>query len=77
MVCMQVLSALRVVWERGLLFVVAASVTTGREHVVAWRVRPPPGSARQYAGGARPDNVLRAALARLHALLPPPPAPLL
>ena len=69
----QVLSALRVAWERGVLFTVCASVTTGREHVVAWRVPPPPASAAQYAAPAHPERVLRHSLARLHALLPQAP----
>ncbi|KAJ8722355.1 hypothetical protein PYW08_004757 [Mythimna loreyi] len=69
----QVLSALRVAWERGVLFTVCASLTTGREHVVAWRVAPPPASAAQYAAPAQPERLLRHALARLHALLPQPP----
>ncbi|XP_075977891.1 deltex E3 ubiquitin ligase [Anticarsia gemmatalis] len=66
----QVLSALRVAWERGLLFRVCASVTTGREHVVAWRVAPPPAAQQHYAPPADPTRLLRAALNRLHALVP-------
>lgn len=66
----QVLSALRGAWERGALFRVCASVTTGREHVVAWRVAPPPAAPHHYAPPAHPQRLLRAALDRLHALLP-------
>ncbi|CAG5045535.1 unnamed protein product [Parnassius apollo] len=67
----QVLGLLRAAWERRQLFTVAASRTTGREHVVAWRVAPPRGPARR--------ELLRAAR-RLACLLrgcraPRPPAP--
>ncbi|KAF9423789.1 hypothetical protein HW555_000847 [Spodoptera exigua] len=68
----QVLQALRAAWERGVLFTVCASQTTGREHVVAWRAPPPPAAPHHYAPPARPHHLLRDALARLRALLPSP-----
>ncbi|KAI8433140.1 hypothetical protein MSG28_013987 [Choristoneura fumiferana] len=48
-----VLTALRAAWERRVLFTVATSQTTGREHVVAWRAAPPPASRAHYGRGAR------------------------
>ncbi|KAH9635507.1 hypothetical protein HF086_015000 [Spodoptera exigua] len=68
----QVVQALRAAWERGVLFTVCASQTTGREHVVAWRAPPPPAAPHHYAPPARPHHLLRDALARLRALLPSP-----
>ncbi|XP_049873351.1 protein deltex isoform X2 [Pectinophora gossypiella] len=67
----QVLSALRAAWSSARLFCVCASQTTGREHVVAWRAPPPPHRAHHYAAPACAERLLRAALARLAALLPP------
>ncbi|XP_026739245.1 protein deltex [Trichoplusia ni] len=72
----QVLSALRAAWERGVLFRVCASLTTGREHVLAWSVAPPPAQPAHYAPPAQPARLLRDTLARLARLLPaccPPP----
>ncbi|XP_049694070.2 protein deltex isoform X1 [Helicoverpa armigera] len=66
----QVLSALRAAWERGLLFALSTSQTTGREHVVTWRVPPPPSAPQHYAPPAHPERLLRHSLARLTALLP-------
>ncbi|XP_045536621.1 protein deltex [Papilio machaon] len=68
----QVLSLLREAWERRRLFTVAASRTTGREHVVAWRVLPPPSAPHHYHSG---DDELRAAARRLARLLRDCPAP--
>ncbi|XP_068633289.1 protein deltex [Battus philenor] len=62
----QVLSLLRAAWEQRRLFTVAASRTTGREHVVAWRVPPPPAAPHHYARG---DADLQAAARRLARLL--------
>ncbi|CAK1580693.1 unnamed protein product [Parnassius mnemosyne] len=86
----QVLGLLRAAWERRQLFTVAASRTTGREHVVAWRVAPPP-SAPPRAPHSAPhaERELRRAARRLARLLrgaraprppvraarPPPPPP--
>lgn len=67
----RVLAALAAAWERRRLFAVCASLTTGREHVVAWRVPPPPADAAAYAPPADAGALLRAALARLHRLVPP------
>lgn len=69
----RVLAALVAAWERRRLFTVCASLTTGREHVVAWRVPPPPADAAAYAPPAEPAALLRAALARLLPLAPPRP----
>lgn len=66
----QVLSALRAAWERGVLFRVCASLTTGREHVLAWSVAPPPAQPAHYAPPAQPARLLRDTLARLARLLP-------
>ncbi|CAH0715209.1 unnamed protein product, partial [Brenthis ino] len=60
----QVLSALRLAWERRALFTLARSRTTGREHVVAWRARPPPAAPHHYLR-ADPLPAALAALARL------------
>ncbi|GBP97273.1 Protein deltex [Eumeta japonica] len=68
-----VFGALRRAWERRRLFTVAASQTTGREHVVAWSVPPPPADRAQYAVAAAAGDVdapLRACLARLERLAP-------
>lgn len=62
------LEALRAAWEAGALFAVSASRTTGREHVVAWRVAPPPAAPAHYAPPAQPPRLLRAALQRLQRL---------
>ncbi|CAG4982542.1 unnamed protein product [Colias eurytheme] len=67
----QVLAGLQGAWERRLLFTVSASRTTGREHVVSWRVPPPPASPQHYLPPHRPQRALLAALQRLHALLEP------
>ncbi|CAB3261881.1 unnamed protein product [Arctia plantaginis] len=67
----QVLEALRAAWEAGALFAVSASRTTGREHVVAWRVVPPPAAPRHYAPPADAHALLRAARARLLRLAHP------
>ncbi|XP_063364000.1 uncharacterized protein LOC134652769 [Cydia amplana] len=63
----QVLAALRTAWERRVLFTVATSLTTGREHVVAWRTAPPPSDAAHYHADAH--SLLTQALDRLHALI--------
>ncbi|XP_063624736.1 protein deltex [Cydia splendana] len=63
----QVLAALRTAWERRVLFTVATSLTTGREHVVAWRTTPPPSDASHYHTDAH--RLLTQALDRLHALI--------
>ncbi|XP_061716604.1 uncharacterized protein LOC133524535 [Cydia pomonella] len=63
----QVLAALRTAWERRVLFTVASSQTTGREHVVAWRAAPPPAAAAHYRADAQ--RLLTQALDRLHALI--------
>ncbi|XP_052741561.1 protein deltex isoform X2 [Bicyclus anynana] len=63
----EVLAALRCAWERRVLFTVSASQTTGREHVVAWRVPPPPAAPHHYLPPhpPRPLPRLLAHLARL------------
>lgn len=68
----QVVVSLRLAWERGLLFVVRTSRTTGREHVVAWSCPPPPPSrAAHYRPPARPADLLADLLQRLHRLAHP------
>ncbi|CAH2095796.1 unnamed protein product [Euphydryas editha] len=64
----QVLAALRAAWERRVLFTVSASQTTGREHVVAWRIPPPPAAAHHYLP-PHPPRPLPSALAHLARLL--------
>lgn len=64
----QVLMGLRVAWERRLLFGVCASQTTGREHVVAWRVPPPPAAPAHYAPPHDPRATLAKVLATLDSL---------
>ncbi|XP_053609625.1 protein deltex [Plodia interpunctella] len=64
-----VLQALTVAWQRGKLFAVSASRTTGREHVVSWTVAPPPACRDHYLPPADGDALLRGCLARLHRLL--------
>nr|XP_026486505.1 protein deltex [Vanessa tameamea] len=64
----QVLAALRAAWERRVLFTVSASQTTGREHVVAWRVPPPPAAPHHYLP-PHPPRPLPCALTHLARLL--------
>ncbi|KAG6456477.1 protein deltex [Manduca sexta] len=66
----QVLEALRVAWERRVLFTVSASQTTGREHVVSWRAPPPapPAHPAHYAPPAHPRRLLARTLHALHQL---------
>ncbi|XP_046965613.1 protein deltex [Vanessa cardui] len=64
----QVLAALRAAWERRVLFTVSASQTTGREHVVAWRVPPPPAAPHHYLP-PHPPRPLPSALTHLARLL--------
>ncbi|XP_045773381.1 protein deltex [Maniola jurtina] len=64
----EVLSALRAAWERRVLFTVSASQTTGREHVVAWRVPPPPAAPQHYLP-PHPPRPLPRLLAHLSRLL--------
>ncbi|XP_013199491.2 protein deltex [Amyelois transitella] len=71
-----VLRALCAAWQSGRLFSVSTSRTTGREHVVAWTIPPPPSSREQYEPPADPERLLADTLANLNALLAPPTPPL-
>ncbi|XP_045517611.1 protein deltex [Pieris brassicae] len=64
----QVLAGLQCAWERRVLFTVSASRTTGREHVVSWRIPAPPSAPHHY-GPPSPDKVLLDTLHCLTSLL--------